>query len=123
MTARVFVPSLPTRYDAATGEQVPTLDLRAALEFGELVVITKGPMRLGNQLNNAMGLVDDTIDTQDESTRYDYKRGDCILMIGDCVLNAVAVTAGINAGGGFHPVTVLRWNRKDQSYNEVEIQP
>ena len=120
MTARVFVASLPTRYDAATKEHVPSLDLNPATEHGELVILTEGPRATGDELDRAIYDVDERLDGQ-VGAPYNYKQGDSILMVGDPILNAAAVNAGLNAGFGDDPVTVLRWDRKKSRYDRVEI--
>ena len=131
MTSKVFVASLPTRFDAATGEHVPSLDLNPATEHGELVILTKGPQANGEELDKAMELVHAKVSLLDIN-HYDYDRGDCILMVGDPILNAVAVAAALEAGVDHrdverpadlkdNPVTVLRWDRKQHKYDRVEI--
>ena len=111
--ATIYVPSLPTRWDAATKAQVPTLDLNPATEFGKLFIITRGPQSTGSQLDEAINAV------IDDARLYNYKRGDAVLMVGDPILNAAFISAA--AGDNYQPVRCLRWDRKTHSYNEVDI--
>ena len=111
--ATIYVPSLPTRWDAATQGQVPTLDLNPATEFGSLSIITRGPQSTGDELDDAIG------EAIGRARRYNYDAGDAVLMVGDPILNAAFISAA--AGDNYQPVRCLRWDRKTHSYNEVDI--
>ena len=125
MVAKVFVASLPTRYDAATQADVPSLDLNPATDHGELTIVTRGPQRTGDELDNALMDVYSML-----RDNYNYGRGDCILMVGDPILNGVAMSAALDGGrdkgdhpNDWEPIVVLRWNRREHKYDKVEIEP
>ena len=123
MTSRVFVPSLPTRYDAATQKQVPSLDLNPATKHGTLKIITSGPQATGDRLVAAIeACVAAASDVEDG---YDYYEGDSVLAVGDSILQAAFIAKaveGLAGDGTYHPVRVLRWDRKNNKYDEVEIE-
>ena len=125
MSARVFVASLPTRFDAATKEHVPSLDLNPATDHGELVIITRGPQATGDELDEAIDLVDATVGALSHN-HYRFEQGDSILMVGDPILNGIAIAAALDVGQGDHPndhkpVAVLRWDRRNHKYDRVII--
>ena len=112
MSAKVYVASLPTRYDAASGGQVPSLDLNPATAHGALEVLTTGPQATGDALDAAI----DLCATRGED--YCHAAGDCILMVGDPILNAAFIASAFYAS---EAVRLLRWDRKAHKYNEVEM--
>lgn len=113
MTAKVYLPSLPTRWDAATGKQVPSLDLNPAADFGTLQIITSGPQATGDEMDEALANV---ISAAED---YDYDAGDSVLMVGDSIINAAFISAAM--GEDCSPVRCLRWDRKNRTYHEVEV--
>ena len=110
---KVYVPSLPTRFDKATGEQVPSLDLNPATAHGELTVITRGPQATGAELDDAIQVVAEAAED------YNPLAGDSVLMVGDPILNVTFIAA--YARTFTDPVRVLRWDRSTHSYSVVSI--
>jgi len=105
---KVYVPSLPTRFDAATKKHVPTLDLSAALKFGEIVVVTQG-LIAPEQMEKAFETVmDSVVQFRDDK--------DFILPIGDPIINSMF--SGALEQGTF---SFLRWNREDSNYKIVKV--
>lgn len=110
---RVFVASLPTRWDAATKSNVPTLDLNPALVFGELHILTRGQKSIGD-METAVATI--------KEAAIDFTPEDYILMVGDPILNAALVTAIVmNADIQQDLVRCLRWDRRNRSYEVISV--
>lgn len=99
---KVFIPTLPTRYDAATRARVPALDINPALRYGELVTMIDE----GEELDELVGL------------SYAIAPGDYILAIGD-IAALIIVTANVCHRLG--SAQLLRWDRKKQDYYVTEV--
>jgi len=115
---KVFVASLPMRWDAATKREVPSLDLNPAMEFGELVIITEG-RKDGEAMGDAIELM--------EKRAQEFKNGDYVLMIGDPILNALFVAEialRLHYDDDLHTpldINCLRWVRKEHRYETIKI--
>jgi len=101
-TPRVFVIQRPAYRDRATGEWITKFDLSPAEKFGELVDILPS-----NMFWDAA-----TIVAQAERILIDMTDEDYLLAIGDPV--AIAACAIIASRHG--DVTILKWDKKAQSY-------
>ena len=106
---KVFVASLPTRWDAATKKQVPSLDLNPAMEFGELVILSEGRKTILE--------MDETLEAVCDRAG-EFKDGDYLLMIGDPIINAAFYSAIENLDG-VADINCLRWVRKDRIYEVI----
>lgn len=107
MPSKVFIPSLPTRHDEATGQTVPALDLNPAAEYGELVHVHMGPI--------TRETITGAIDTAREQN---VGPEDYILAVGDIVLLTTLITAACQANG---TAQVLRWDKKHRAYDVVTV--
>ncbi len=108
MKRKVYIPSIPTRWDEATQGRVPSVDLNPAGEFGDLIA-----------MSNGTGTLDDQIEQVKEKAQ-EIELTDLILCVGDVVLTAVAIAAtSMNYTSG--TVTILRWDKKRHCYDEVEV--
>ena len=107
MQKKVFIPNLPTRWDASTDSRVPSLDLNTASRFGSLVTITESPIDTKTAIDMIRFMVD-KIDAEDY-----------ILCVGDVVLTAVAISYVCARNG---VANVLRWDRKRKSYDLERIE-
>ena len=103
----VFIPNVPTRYDAATEGRVPSIDLNPATQFGSLVTMTKTDAPADQQVRDIKAEID-----------IRFQEGDYILCVGDVVLTAVAIAYVSKLFGA---ATVLRWNRRAKSYDVVMV--
>lgn len=103
--ARVFVPSLPTRYDAATQQQVPIIDLNPAAKYGTLVVLAEHPMTV------------DDIDAVEIRTQ-DIDSTDYIMATGDVALVGIAIAHAITQNGR---ARILRWSKQRHQYDVWEV--
>ncbi len=102
---KVFIVNLPTKYDRATDTIVPAVDINAATDFGELVVVNHGRVIDDDGLEEAQN--------NWRKVRDDYRDEDYILTIGDV---ALLITATSDVMRRFGRVNLLRWNRELQSY-------
>lgn len=107
--SKVFVPSLPTRWDAATKKQVPSLDLNPAMEFGELVILSEGRKTILE--------MDETLEAVCDRAG-EFSDGDHLLMIGDPIINAAFYSA-IERLDRVADINCLRWVRKDRIYEVI----
>lgn len=103
---RVFIPSLPTRFDIATNSRIPSIDLNPAAAFGELVHMTNE----GDTIEEAMDKIHSAVSTMDED--------DYILAVGDVALIAAAL---VYANDRFSSAKLLQWSRKSHKYNIQEV--
>lgn len=111
MTRKVLVPNLPTRFDAAVRDRVPSIDLNTATRFGDLVCATRDPIE-PPMLGTAIAAVKAEVARMVE--------GDMVLITGDPVLSAAAIHfAALHFGE--NPVRVLRWDRQRSVYDELEV--
>ena len=106
MSRKVCIPSIPTRWDAATGSRVPSVDLNPASKYGDLVAMSDG---VGN-LHEQLAQVAESAET--------IAVGDLILCVGDVVLTAAAM-AKVNAR--LCAVRLLRWDKQKHAYDAVEV--
>lgn len=103
---KVYIPSIPTRWDAATEQRVPSVDLNPASKYGDLIAMSNGTGSLKDQIEEVSHKADDV---QPE---------DLVLCVGDVVLTAVAIARVHEINGA---VTLLRWDKQRHGYDEVEV--
>ena len=104
---KVYIPSIPKRWDEATGSRVPSIDLNPAAQYGELKALSS------NQ--------EEPLYKQIEQAKTNIKGidvDDYILCVGDIVLTAVAICEAVKIN---KVVRLLRWDRKRHGYDEVEV--
>ena len=109
MSRKVYVPNLPTRWDAATRSRVPSFDLNAAAAFGELVVLSEGPLSSDN-INDVI----DDVQQRSEAIEPD----DLVLMVGDVVVTAACLALACDNN---KQVRVLRWEKNKRTYDIMEV--
>jgi len=107
--AKVYIPAVPTRYDAVTKTRIPSLDLNQAEHFGQLVNLIQEPE--GMSLEEKLDYLDDACE---QITEDDY-----ILAVGDLVLLAATMLFVHDRLG---KVKLLRWDRKKQEYYSMEVE-
>lgn len=105
---KVFIPSVPTRWDEATRGRVPSIDLNPAAQYGELHTLSDGQGPFEDQLESVRLTAGEAID-----------KDDYILCVGDVVLTAAAIAIA-NAMNGV--VNLLRWDREAKHYNVVTVE-
>lgn len=109
---RVFVPQIPTRRDTLNpAMRVPSLDLKPAAAFGELVELVP------HHVNTIMlgPIVPAMREILADATPDDY-----LLAVGAPAL--ISVASAILARK-FHSFRLLQWDRIQGAYLEVEIKP
>lgn len=106
MKRKVYIPSIPTRWDAATEMRVPSVDLNPAADFGELIAMSNGTGDINDQL----------IQVADAAKKVEA--GDLILCVGDVVLTASAMVHVNNKHGS---INLLRWDKRRHCYDEMEV--
>lgn len=109
MNRKVFIPCLPTRYDAATNSRVPSIDLNAAATFGELVTLTRAPLEM---------TLEKGIDKMYESA-LNVRPDDLILCVGDVVFVAALIAYVCEENG---TAKLLRWDKAERKYTITEVQ-
>lgn len=107
---KVFIPSLPTRYDAATQSRVPSLDLNPAAQFGELVKMVEGPVDK-DSIQSAINAI--------AEAAQDIEPDDLVLCVGDFILAAACIAYACDRNGA---VNVLRWDKNRRSYDILEVE-
>jgi hypothetical protein len=110
MIKTVLVPNLPTRWDAATGTRIPSVDLNTAAQHGELKCATQGPIG-PDDVETALNDVSAAVTAMNE--------GDYLLLIGDPICNAAAVAYACDR---FGKILVLRWDKQRRSYDKIEVE-
>jgi len=104
---KVFIPSLPTRYDAVTQTRVPSLDLNPASQYGELVNMIEGPTTHDHL---ASGIT--------QIRTVSVMPDDLIMAVGDLVLAAAAIAHACRENGS---AKILRWDKLRHGYDIVEV--
>lgn len=108
---KVFVPSVPTRYDPATDSRISSVDLRPAMVYGELTVLLPEFQSLSNEnCPEVLEALRDAIQGVEE--------GDYLLSIGDPIVIASAISYICDQNG---KANVLHWNRNSRSYQVIEV--
>lgn len=108
MKNRVFIVCEPTRRIA--GEQVGTVDLTPAAEWGNPIVLLQSNQSL---LNTAP-----TIETLCEKLRT-FDDNDYLIPIGDPVLMCMAATVAAMYNGG--RLKMLKWDRLIKRYVPIQV--
>lgn len=106
---RVYVPSVPLRYDLVTGTKVPSVDLNPASAYGELVTVVDGFVS-ADGLNDAIR----TAQTYSALIRPE----DYVLVVGDVVIVSVVIATAITRNG---VIKVLRWDKDQRTYDVIEV--
>lgn len=109
---RVFIPQVPSRYDAGAGQRVPSVNLRPAAEFGELV-----PM-LPSIGMEAM-LSPQPVTNKMKAALSDFTDQDFLLCLGDPTAIGIAFALAARANNG--KVRVLKWLKQERRYIVQEV--
>jgi hypothetical protein len=108
---KVYVPQMPSRYDAATKLWVPSINIDPAKPYGEVVVMLPPN---ANRLH-----ISPLIVALREQMR-DYGPEDWVVAVGDPSLIAAAACIATKKTGGI--LRVLKWDRQTSQYLAVETQ-
>lgn len=104
---KVYIPQLPTRWDVATQQRVPSIDTNPATVFGELVTVFGPDVSKEDAIAQLRAVGPPSIGP-----------ADYILAAGDVVMLVMLVMGAINRNGR---ATLLRWDGESKTYRTEEI--
>lgn len=110
--AKVFVPQIPSRFDTSTNLWIPTINIRPAESFGEIIVMLP-PAAARSGIDACAAVIAERME--------DFGAEDYLVAVGDPTLYAVAaVHAAARANG---TLRMLKWDRLKSAYvlEEVEV--
>lgn len=109
---KLFLPHVPSRHDPLSGSRVPSVDLNPLSPLGELCMLLPfDRYRIDtNDLPEALDQIQHNI--------QNITLNDAIVAIGDPILISAAIAYAHDILG---TVRVLRWDRKQQSYQVIEF--
>lgn len=107
---RVFAPQQPAKFDNDTHLWIPTMNLKPAEKWGELVVLFPQSVSRANTAP--------LIEAMKERMR-DFTEDDCIIAVGDPALIAAAACISARLCGG--KLRMLKWDRMSRDYILVEV--
>jgi len=102
--AKVYIPQLPTRFDYATQQRIPTINVNPASRYGDLVQLS------APGTDHAEGLA------QVKAAAQAIGNSDYILAVGDVVLLTWTILTALRQNGR---ATLLRWDGKDYTTEEI----
>lgn len=106
--SKVYLPSVPTRYDPLSQRRVPTIDLSRAEAYGSLKLLTN--FQPGHDMDQALEDLKDGM--------ADFQPDDYVAVTGDVILAAAAIAYACDMQG---KVRVLRWDRVQGNYDCIEV--
>lgn len=109
--AKVYVPQVPSKYDAPTRLWVPSINLDHAKTFGDLVVMLPP---------NANRLHIHPLIVALREQMADYSPDDWVVAVGDPSLIAAAACIAVKKTHGL--LRLLKWDRQSSAYISVEAQ-
>lgn len=109
--SKVYAPQVPSRFDQGSGLWIPSVDLAAAEQFGEMVhCLPPGATRLHlGQLVVAL-----------REKMSEFEPGDFVIAVGDPSLIAAASIIAYKKVGFLQ---LLKWDRLGRVYIPVVIKP
>lgn len=105
----VYVPSIPTRYDAATDRRIPAINLNPAAEYGPVTQLVESPEALSDLPASLITLRERSLAIRPE---------DYVVAAGDIILVAAVLAHACERNGS---VRVLRWDKHRRTYDVVEV--
>lgn len=115
MKPKLFIPHLPVRFDPIENRALPTVSTAPAVAMGDTVVINRLPIAPSvSEFEAAQREIVKRI-----AAEFDPKN-DFVVMMGDAILFAAAVSAAcLLTGAG--PIKTLRWDRDARRYDLFEV--
>jgi len=107
---RVFIPQVPSRFDGSTNLWVPTVNIKPAEKFGEIVIMLP-PAAARSGIDACAAVIKERMS---EFTREDY-----LLALGDPTLYAIAACFAAEKAGGL--LRMLKWDRLNSGYVLEEV--
>lgn len=94
-------------------QEDPKKNILPAKEFGDIVVLQPyGQISLDTEL------IEDTIDAMADKLE-DYNQSDCLLLVGDPAMIAIAAALASQINNGIF--SVLKWDRQEKKYTKIVI--
>ena len=109
MQPKVYVPQEPSRYDAEFGTRVPTVDLRPAMAYGEVVVMLPA---------NVTGMLMAPVVQALKEKLSEFTDDDSLVAIGDPSI--IAAASGIVLYKNKR-LKLLKWDKRAKAYSVAEI--
>lgn len=109
---KVFIPSIPSRFDPGSKLWIPTVEAKPAERFGELVIMLPP--------NGARAGLVPCVDAIREKMR-DITADDYIVCVGDPSLIGAACCIAARKTGGL--LRMLKWDRMAKDYFLAEVRP
>lgn len=111
MTARVFIPQEPARWDSALGVQVPMMDFTPALRYGELVTCLPPNIsfHMAKPVTAAL-----------KEKMADFNEEDYLVAVGSPL--AIAISAGIAFRKTGGKLNLLSWDKRERQYLSTRIE-
>ena len=107
---RVFIPQVPSRFDAKARRWLPSVNLQPAERFGTLVVMFE-PGGFDVALAPCVSAMREQM--------RDFGESDLIVAVGDPSLTAAAFAIAARKTGG--KIRLLKWDRHISDYQLVEF--
>lgn len=107
---RVFIPQVPSRFDGGTNLWIPTVNVKPAEKFGEIVVMLP-PAAARSGIDACASVIKERL--------RDYTREDYLLALGDPTLYAVAACFAAEKADGV--LRMLKWDRISSGYVLEEV--
>lgn len=109
MARKVFIPQLPTRWDVATNQRIPSIDTNPAAQWGELVIMFPPDTPKESAITRLRAM-----------DSLPIAAGDYILAAGDVVLLTLVILGAMRRNGY---ATLLRWDSETKTYRTEEVHP
>jgi hypothetical protein len=110
--SKVYVPQIPSRYDGGTNLWIPTINIKPAEQFGEVVVMLP-PAAARSGIDACAAVIAERMS--------DYRAEDYLVAVGDPTLYAIAA---VHAHARTGVLRMLKWDRLKSGYvlEEVEVE-
>lgn len=109
---KVIVPHLPSRYDQATKQRIPSIDINPAADWGTLSIL------VGTETAVSTETLQENVERVKAAAVNELGPKDHILCIGDLTLTALVIATSLTK---FGRASVLRWDKRAERYTAVEI--
>lgn len=106
--SKVYVPSIPTKYDSATDSRIPSINLNPAAKYGQIISCL--PMDCDAAIPDQLAIIQEKIS--------EIGPDDFIVAVGDPIAIAAAIAYSNDMIG---MANVLRWDRIQKNYVNIEV--
>jgi hypothetical protein len=111
--SKVYVPQIPSRYDGGTNLWIPTINIKPAEQFGEVVVMLP-PAAARSGIDACAAVIAERMS--------EFGAEDYLVAVGDPTLYAIAAVHAARRADGV--LRMLKWDRLKSGYvlEEVEVE-